>query len=62
MSKPSSNHRQTNTRAVSTNKSDVAVFSNQLKDILDYAGTVPPILGVDVVSSREFMEKNYRRV
>ncbi len=33
-----------------------------VKDALDYAGTVPPVPGVDAVKAREDMEKMYHRV
>lgn len=62
MSKQGSKHPSPRKRAVSTRKPDVAEMSNQPNDIFDFAGTVPPIPGVDAVKARQYMERHYRRV
>lgn len=62
MSKQRSIHRSTHSKAVSTNEPDLIMSTSQPKDIFDYAGTVPPIPGVDAVNARADMEKMYHRV
>lgn len=62
MSQKRSKHRSSHSQAVSTNNPDVIVLSSQPKDIFDFAGTVPPIPGVDAVKARADMEKMYHRV